>query len=353
MVQIRRQHAPPSKLRRAAPGVLVGILVLAILAGGAFLVRAELDGDGEEVRKAPPDRDMAAAIRKAERRLEHVEARVERPQRATDKSRDEYDLDAPARTSAFAAGAKRSFSSLEVTLDASIAVAIAPFGSTTPQVLGSPSGRHAWSTIKVPILVTLLRQRRLTALERELAQGALTASDNEAAAALFSRLGGLELASRAVETTLGSASGEPTEVATAPPPPGAVSTYGQTLWSPRASAEFFRALACRRLLGAGNTDYVLDLMAEVTPEQRWGLGAVSISGAGHIGYKGGWGPEADLGGAYLVRQSGVVEKADGRGFAVTLIAQAASGSFESAVAVLNQMASWLAENLAPGAYQPC
>ena len=86
----------------------------------------------------------------------------------------------------------------------------------------------------MPIVVTLLREQegRLNDVDRARARAALTASDNEAAAALFAEIeevqGGLAGASEAVEETLRLAGDNRTVIATAPPPPGAISTYGQT-----------------------------------------------------------------------------------------------------------------------------
>jgi hypothetical protein len=250
-----------------------------------------------------------------------------------------------------AAGAATSWQRLAGSLTARAGLAVAPLGPGPTTSFGSLRQGHAWSTIKVPILVTVLRERgsrRLSAEEEGWAREALTASDNEAAAALFGKLeashGGLDGASLAVEGTLRAAGDSMTVVATAPPPPGAVSTYGQTDWSLSASVEFLRSLGRGCLLDPPDTERVLGLMGEVIPEQRWGLGAARFPAGWAVEMKGGWGPEGSAGGPYLVRQSGIVSDGSS-GMAVAMIARADSGSFDAGVEALNRTAKWLRQNL--------
>jgi len=277
------------------------------------------------------------------------------PPRAADAS--EPAAEAEARPTArppallLRAGANASWNALAGSVPARIGIAVAPLGRGSLRTFGTLQSGDAWSSIKVPILVTLMRDRdgqALSAEEERWAEEALTASDNEAGAALFGQLedihGGLTGASLAVQDTLRSAGDSTTVVATEPPPPGAVSTYGQTDWSLPASVEFFRALGQGCLLDRAGTAYVLGLMEEVIPEQRWGLGEAGFPSAWQVGMKGGWGPEGSESGPYLVRQSGVLRNG-GAGLAVTMIAQADSGSFETGVEALNQIAAWLSENL--------
>ena len=82
---------------------------------------------------------------------------------------------------------------------------------------------------------------------------------------------------RAAHTTL---------VATAPPPPGAVTTFGQTEWSPSESVRFFSALARGCLLSQHYTDYVLGLDAHIEPSESWGLGSRAGLGSGIQGRMG-------------------------------------------------------------------
>jgi hypothetical protein len=245
-------------------------------------------------------------------------------------------------------GATQSFATLAASMPAQIGLAVVPLGVGAAESFGSLRTGHAWSSIKVPILVALMRDRheKLTSGEMRWAADAVEASDNEAAASLFRQLerihGGLSGASAAVQDVLALA-GNTATVATAPPPPGAVSTYGQTEWSIEDATAFYRALADGCLLSPSGTEYVLGLMRNVIPEQRWGLGEVSFDQSWSIGIKGGWGPEAGSG-AYLVRQSGLVQSGSS-GVAVTMIAEEASGSFEAGTRDLTRMAAWLRKNL--------
>ena len=214
-----------------------------------------------------------------------------------------------------------------------VGFALAPLADGEPVVVGEARSGRAWSTMKVPLLVALIDRvggvDELSATERAQAEASLTASDNEAALALFDRLGALEGgpegASAAIEAVLRRAGDRDTEVNTEPSPEG-FSTYGQTQWSTRASALFFRALAGGCLLGGGDTDFVLSLLRDVVADQRWGLGQADTPDDAQVGIKGGWGPEP--GGGYLVRQSGVVT--DGaNGYVLSVIAVPDDTSEES------------------------
>jgi hypothetical protein len=248
-------------------------------------------------------------------------------------------------------GASASWAALSRSVSAQIGLATAPLGSGPVRSFGSLQLGHAWSSIKVPILVTVMRAREgrgLSAEEMELAREALTASDNAAAASLFGRIeeerGGLAAASLAVQLVLRKAGDGATTIATDPPPSGAVSTYGQSEWSLSASVEFVRALARGCLLDDSGTEYVLGLMGEVTPEQRWGLGEAGFPSRWQVAMKGGWGPEGSAEGPYLVRQEGVVREG-GSGVAVAMMARASSGSFADGVDAVTRIAGWLRENL--------
>ena len=237
--------------------------------------------------------------------------------------------------------AEAEFAELESSIAGQIGVAVAPLGSVRPTRLGSLQVGHAWSSFKVPVLVTVMRQGALTSEEQSQAAAALTASDNEAAAALFARLGDVSTASAAIEGVL-SESGYPTEVATAPPPSGAVSTWGQTEWSLEGADYFYRALACGQLLDSAGTEYVLDLMESVISEQQWGLGQAGIPA--QVAFKAGWGPDGSSSGPYLVRQSGILRSGNS-GAVVTIAAQDDSGSFEAGVQDLDAVAGWVRDNV--------
>jgi hypothetical protein len=247
--------------------------------------------------------------------------------------------------------AEASFEAMSASLPASVGLAVEPLGSEEVREFGDlRSNGHAWSSIKVAILSTVLKEQgeELGPEEEAWAQSAITASDNEAAASLFGviegRRGGLEGASAAVGQTIQEGGSTGTTVATAPPPPGAVSTYGQTVWPVGEAVRFFHSLGRCEILGPSGTGYVESLMKDVIPEQRWGLGGGGFSSADSIGMKGGWGPDSEAGGAYLVRQSGLITNSQG-GVAVAMIAIDESGSYPAGAADLTRMAQWLAEEL--------
>jgi beta-lactamase class A len=247
---------------------------------------------------------------------------------------------------------------LEDHLDAApgeVGVAVSPLGGGEPVVAGEAMTGRAWSTMKVPLLVALINRvggaDELSASERSQAEAAITASDNEAASALFDRLqdleGGLVPASRAIEDVLRDAGDDETTVNTEPSPEG-FSTYGQTEWSAAASTRFFAALTAGCLLDDSDTDYVLSLMEDVVPDQRWGLGRGSAPAGTAVAFKGGWGPED--GGGYLVRQGGTVEAGNG-GYALTVIAipdETGTGSFPAGQDLVTEVADLVTENAGAG-----
>jgi hypothetical protein len=244
--------------------------------------------------------------------------------------------------------AEASFEAMAASLPAQVGMAVEPLGSEEVIEFGTllHSG-HAWSSIKPAILSTVLAEQgeHLGPEEESWAEGAITASDNEDAAALFhtieGRHGGLEGASAAVGNTIHEGGSASTIVATAPPPPGAVSTYGQTEWPVGEAVRFYHGLATCRVRG---TSYIEGLMEQVIPEQRWGLGEANWPSGDRVGMKGGWGPDTEANGGYLVRQSGFVQNSGG-GVAVAMIAIDESGSYPAGASDLTAMAQWLAGEL--------
>ena len=245
-------------------------------------------------------------------------------------------------------GASWSFGLLQRHLqdEAKVSVAIEPLGAGSVTVLGDNPEMQGMSTTKVLILTALLRDRggvaRLTDAQRALAQAAITASDNQAILELFSILeqdrGGLLGASAYATRLLRDAGDVHTSVATAPPPAGYTTTFGQTRWSPTAEVTFFRFLALGCLLPKPDTDYVLGLMRRIEPSESWGLGSAGFSS---VAFKGGWGPLAD--GDYGVRQTGIV----GRGSRAAVVALAAdpATSFATGTLALSEVAHWVKGHL--------
>jgi hypothetical protein len=238
-----------------------------------------------------------------------------------------------------------SFAALESEVGGEIGVAFAPLGSQSIQSYGGVAVDHAWSSFKVPIIVTLMAEQGPLSSEQEsLAVSAITASDNAAAAGLFSDLedvtGGA--AAQTIEAVISQLATGRVEVTTAPPPPGAYSSWGQTNWTIQAATAFYGAMACGEF---GDVSNVLTDMENVIPEQQWGLGQASFPSGTKVAYKAGWGPDGSESGPYLVRQSGIVHGPNGQGITVTIAAQDASGSFEAGVADLNRVADWVAQSV--------
>jgi hypothetical protein len=166
---------------------------------------------------------------------------------------------------------------------------------------------------------------------------AITQSDNDAAMELWSRLGSPTAAAAQTQVVLREG-GDTTTVVPAKRLRRGYTPFGQANWSIAAQATFAASLPCM-----ANTDQVLELMGQVTPSQRWGIGAINTG----VAFKGGWGPGID--GAYLVRQMAIVRLADGSRIGLALAARPADGRFDTGVADLNALARWVTANVHAGA----
>jgi hypothetical protein len=255
------------------------------------------------------------------------------------------------------AAAGSSFATYEDQVAGRVGLAVAPLGAGQVHIFGRAQVAHAWSTSKVPVLVTLLRddERRRAGLspeERTDAALALEQSDNAAIDALFARLeqihGGLVPASEAMQGVLRAAGDDATTVNTAPNDQG-FTTEGQTEWSVRSEVTFYRALARGCLLDGHDTAYVLGLMRSVVPSQRWGAGAAGYPSAVPLAFKGGWGPDST--GHYQVRQSAIVGSG-GRGYVLSMLALPDSGSFSDGTVMLSSLATWARQHFMLDAKRP-
>lgn len=318
--------------------VLLATLFLAGLALGVLLVLVLHRGGAGA--GTPPHEPAGGHSSASARRAAH---------RALGGGRQGGLLDAQEQaqvTVALPPGAAASFASLQARLAGPIEIAVVPVGSARVQAFGGERQAHGWSTTKVPVLTALLAaQHRLSATEQVWARSAITESNNAAILDLFGSLealkGGLLGASQAVEDELRASGDQDTIVATEPPPPGAVTRFGQTDWRPANAVLFFSALDAGCLLSPVNTRYVLGLMQEIEPSESWGLGSAGFS---HVAFKGGWGPE---GAAYLVRQSGVIDPLSPRAVAIAIVAYPPPGtaSFSSGVEMVTSAARWLHREL--------
>ena len=210
-----------------------------------------------------------------------------------------------------------------------------PVGSRTQALgAGTLTSTVAWSTIKVPLAIASVRADggRPSATTAALLRRAITQSDNAAAEKLWARLGSPTAAARAVEAVLRDAGDPKTQVESRRVRAG-YTPFGQTVWPLARQTQFAARLPC-----LSGTDAVLSAMGQVVPSQRWGLGR--LTGAR---FKGGWGPGTD--GRYIARQFGIVTLPQGGQVAVAIASQPADGSFATATAHLNVMATWLQSRL--------
>jgi hypothetical protein len=261
---------------------------------------------------------------------------------------------APTRTarpygSTVPPGAAARFSALESGIAGSVGLAVAPrdAGRITP--FGSLQAAHAWSTNKVPVIATLLRDdehdgQELNPDERSSAALALEQSDNAPIEALFADLkrirGGLVSASAAVQTTLRTTGDETTTINTAPNDEG-LTTYGQTDWPVSNEVQFYRALANGCLLNPQDTAYVLSLMRNAISYERWDAGSAGYPTNVPLAFKGGW--ELGTRGRYQVRQTAIIGSGND-GYVVSMLAIPTSGSFTDGTNMASSLATWAREH---------
>ena len=186
-----------------------------------------------------------------------------------------------------------------------------------PIAVGSLESGAAWSTIKVPLAIAALVGRPDVDVER-----AITESDNDAARALWARLGPPEVAAAAVERVLAAAGDNETRVETEVVRPPYTS-FGQTQWTLAAQQRFAAGL-----VAMPEAEPVLELMRRIVPEQRWGFGAVVPDAA----FKGGWGPDD----RHLVRQFAIFD-----GVAAAIANEPEDGTYETGAANLTRIAEWV------------
>jgi hypothetical protein len=222
------------------------------------------------------------------------------------------------------------FAQLKESLDAEIGIAISGVGNgKTPLPLGEWPTGPAWSTIKVPLAIAALRAPGSPGVTDAM-RAAIINSDNDAAESIWESLGDPATAARKVEEVLREY-GDPTVVESRRLRPE-FSAFGQTEWSLLNQARFVAGAVCD-----GRNDPIFDLMRQIAPDQRWGIGSDPDSQ-----FKGGWGPSTS--GSYLVRQIGVFPTATGR-VAVAMAAQPSSGSFSDGTHDLDVIADWLKGHL--------
>lgn len=234
---------------------------------------------------------------------------------------------APVQAASMSPELAEAFERLSAETGARIGLAYAPLGNPQQaQLLGQWSAGPAWSTIKVPLSIALMRQDGRTEPTSSI-RAAITESNNAAAEEVWEALGAHKEAAAKVEAVLADAGPPIPAVPSEVTRPG-FSAFGQTEWSLTGQARFLAVAACDP-----RDTPVLDLMGDVVAAQRWGLGTIN-----NAKIKGGWGPGRD--GQYLVRQYGLVPTPQGH-VAVAIAAVANSGGFADGTTTLSRMATWL------------
>ncbi len=158
---------------------------------------------------------------------------------------------------------------------------------------GAPGKGPAWSTIKVPIAITALRDGG----SADLVDAAITESDNDAAYALWSKVKWSEdNATAAIDEVLAEGGSKATWQK--PDANGDVS-FGYAEWLLKDQATFAAHLNC-----VADHKQVSRAMGDIVEWQQYGLTALDNTRA-----KGGWGFDEDSG-RYTQRQFGVLDVGD-------------------------------------------
>lgn len=183
------------------------------------------------------------------------------------------------------------------------------------------------SLVKVPILLTLLRQateedRELTLEEEYLTVMMIEYSDNEATTALYQALGGAEALSRTYEL-LGVSETAATE------------TWGGNDTGVADQLKIARAvLDGVDWISSSLQDYAVELMENVEDGQKWGISAGVPDDSAEIALKNGWLQDDNL--AWNVGSVGFV-RADGTEYAVVVLT-AGTATMEDGVSVVEDVA---------------
>lgn len=242
------------------------------------------------------------------------------------------------------------FDELEGSLPGQIGLAIGPPGSGPAASAGGLTTGSAWSTSKVPVALRVLQETGgpsgLSSSQEAEIRAALTASDNNAALALFADLershGGAAGAAAAVDEVLAEAGDTTTHVSSVGR--DGFTPFGQTEWSLELQELFMSRLAADCVGSSASSEFVLGLMGEVSSD-TWGLGSAGLPAR----WKGGWGPGTD--GRYLVRQMGIFE-VDGSETVIALAALPDDGSFETGQTMATSVAQWAADRASDFAGRP-
>lgn len=174
---------------------------------------------------------------------------------------------------------------------------------------------ECYSTIKVLILTTVLRQAQeadeaLTERQERLARRMITRSDNAATETLLAQVGRDEV--RRVAGMIGM---DRTEID---------DTGWWGLWRTvpgDLNLMVGAVLSSDAVLEGGRRAQARFLMADVVPEQRWGVFAAEDDGESYVAAKNGWGPLPD---GYRLNSTGWVS-GDGRDYQLSILSTSPAG----------------------------
>ncbi len=321
-------------LSRPLPAVLSLVLgALLGLTGGAALGGG--GGDAERatapVAVAPATTGAADAAEQA--RDAQGERDVEPPREEEPKERE------PQRPKSLAA----AVASLEPLIEGTstrIGVAVAPLDGGQIRTAGDDGSFQAWSTMKVPVIATFLQAHpQPTAKNSQDIQTGIVQSSNEGPRALYQQLireSEIPGANAALQAMLNEGGAQINGLPTQLDPSINSVAFGQSSWSPRAAASFFRSLANGCLpISEDNARTVLTHMNAVS-NGRWGL--FDALPNDRLFVKGGWGPDSTGGGAWTVSQIGVVGRGED---GYVLAAMTEPGSEEAGHQLLRRIAARL------------
>jgi len=280
------------------------IATLLAVAAGGIAFAATRSGEGAHAGTPPPLVDWELAPGAAPT-ANHVAPRI-------------------APLAALSPGAERSLAAL----DGDWGVAVIDAQDRTRYEANAERYFPLASVTKVVILVTFLGQAEdahhaLTADERDLATRMITVSDNDAAIALWERIGGTAGMQAYLDGTglRGIHPASPEQ------------SWGDTEATPRGIATLLARLRGGELLDRTNRAFALALMTAVTDEQRWGASA-AFAGERDIAIKNGWYP-ADDG----WRVASAAFATDARQPLVVVVLAEHQPDFDSAVAGIEEVAS--------------
>lgn len=184
------------------------------------------------------------------------------------------------------------------------------------------------SLVKVPILLTLLRQateegRELTVEEEYLTVMMIEYSDNDATTALYQAVGAAPELARTYELL------------------GVTETRASEVWGTNATGVEDQLKIARAVLdgvdwiNSGLQEYAVELMENVDAGQRWGIGAGLSNDGAEIALKNGWLQDDEL--AWNVGSTGFIRSGDTE-YAVVVLTSGTE-TMDDGVAVVEDVAS--------------